>query len=180
MPGRTRSAAGKKPARAAKRAGKESIVEIRVGPPPGKSLEMHSGKPPVPGETILELILPGDLNLKYAYSLRILGAILARIRVTAEEEGRIQSCLDEGLQNAIVWGSAGVPKKVVTVRAWLEDGAWGLTISDQGKGFGLGSLPDYESEEFPLMDRGRGIFRLIHLAGEIAYYDGGRTLLLKG
>ncbi len=180
MPGRTRSAATRKPARSAKKASKRQTVEIRVGPSLGASLKIHSGKAPARGETILELALPGDLNLKYAYSLRILGGILARIHATAEEETRIQACLDEGLQNAIVWGSDGEPKKVVTVRAWEENGAWGLTISDQGRGFSADSLPDYASEEFPLLERGRGIYRLIHLAGEIAYYDGGRTLVLKG
>jgi anti-sigma regulatory factor (Ser/Thr protein kinase) len=187
MRGRVHSAAARKPVKSggrkpkakAHRAGASRSVSVGAAPRVADRIAFHAGKAPVRGETVIALALPGDLNLKYAYLLRIIGAVLTRLPLSAEEEGRLQACLDEGLQNAIIWGCAGDPGKTVAVRAWIEGDAWGLTIADPGKGFTRQALPDYEAEDFPLLERGRGILRLLHLASEVTYFDGGRTLLLR-
>ena len=142
-------------------------------------LMFHQEAAPEAGETVLSLEFKSDINLKYAYILRVLEAIDAGWPMTPEERKKIELCLDEALQNAIVWGNGQDPAKKVKLRLWKEDGRWAVTITDQGKGFSASSLPDYDSEEFLWQDHGRGVFILLNYLREMSYYDGGRTLVLK-
>jgi anti-sigma regulatory factor (Ser/Thr protein kinase) len=142
-------------------------------------LMFHQEAAPEMGETVLALEFKSDINLKYAYILRVLEALSAGWPITLEERKKIELCLDEALQNAIMWGNGQDPGKKVKLRLWKEDGRWGITISDQGKGFSASALPDYESEEFLWQDHGRGVFILLNYLREMAYYDGGRTLVLR-
>lgn len=142
-------------------------------------LMFHQEAAPELGETVLSLEFRSDINLKYAYILRVLEALSAGWPITLEERKKIELCLDEALQNAIMWGNGQDPGKKVKLRLWNEDGRWGITISDQGKGFSASALPDYESEEFLWQDHGRGVFILLNYLREMVYYDGGRTLVLR-
>ncbi len=127
----------------------------------------------------MALEFPSDINLKYAYILRVLKVLQANWAISEDALKKIELCLDEAIQNAIVWGNKQDPKKTVRLRLWSEGDRWGLTVSDQGDGFSPESLPDYESEEFLWQDHGRGVFILLSYLSEVSYYDGGRTLVLK-
>ena len=70
-----------------------------------------------------------------------------RWTILPPEAKRIELCLDEAIQNAIVWGNGKDPAKKVRFRLWSEDG--------------------------------RGICILLYYLSEVAYYDSGRTLVLK-
>ncbi len=144
-----------------------------------EKLMFHEESAPERGETLLALEFKSDLNLKYAYILRVLETIQTGWQLSPEERKKIELCLDEAIQNAIVWGNGQDPAKEVKLRLWKEDSRWGLTVTDQGKGFSAGSLPDYESDEFLWQDHGRGVFILLNYLKEVAYYDGGRTLVMK-
>ncbi|MGH9361665.1 MAG: ATP-binding protein, partial [Thermoanaerobaculia bacterium] len=122
---------------------------------------------------------PSDLNLKYAYILRAADAVGAVLPLEAEGRKTLELCLDEALANAMVWGNLGDPGKKVRVCVWEEQGRWGFTVSDEGKGFKPSALPDYESEDFPWRERGRGIFVLLNHLSEVSFHDGGRTIVAK-
>jgi serine/threonine-protein kinase RsbW len=143
-----------------------------------EKLMFHQESLPERGETLLRLEFKSDINLKYAYMLRVLEAIQSVWPVTLEERKKIELCLDESIQNAIVWGNESDPVKKIVLRLFKENGRWGITITDQGNGFSASALPDYESEEFLWQDHGRGVFILLNYLREVAYYDGGRTILM--
>ena len=142
-------------------------------------LTFHQEAAPELGETVISLEFKSDISLKYAYILRVLETLQAGWPISPEERQKIELSLDEALKNAIVWGNGQDPGKKVKLRVWKEDGHWGITISDQGKGFSASALPDYENEEFLWQDHGRGVFILLNYLREMSYYDGGRTLVLK-
>ena len=144
------------------------------------NVEFHAGSAPARGRVVFAEALVSELGLKYAYILKVLGALQLVQPLSAEDEKRVEAALDEGLQNAIVWGNQNDPAKKLFLWAWVEDGGWGVTLSDQGKGFCADTLPDYASPEFPWQEKGRGILRLSSEVAEVHYYDGGRTLLVKG
>ena len=142
-------------------------------------LAFHHEPAPERGKTLLSLELPSDLNLKYAYILRVMEVLRSRWPFSAEYQKNIELCIDEAIKNSIEWGNRSDPRKKVRLRVWEEEGRWGLTLSDQGDGFTAESLPNYESEEFLWQERGRGIYILLNYLGEVSYYDRGRTLLLR-
>jgi len=142
-------------------------------------LQFHREPAPAKGRTLLELDIPSDLNLKFAYILRAVEALRAQAVMSPDDQKALELCLDEAIKNAIVWGNVQDPKKKVKVRLWEEDGRWGFTVSDQGQGFTTEILPDYDSEEFLWLDRGRGIYILLNYASEVAFHDNGRTLLVR-
>jgi serine/threonine-protein kinase RsbW len=144
-----------------------------------EKLGFHEGPPALRGETLLEFQFASQVPLKYGAIARILRAVEMQGSISPEDRKRIELCLDEALQNAIVWGNGQDITRKVRVRVWSEDGRWGLTVSDDGKGFTMDSIPDYESEEFLWQDHGRGVFILLNYMSEVAYYDGGRTLQMK-
>lgn len=144
------------------------------------NVEFHEGPAPSRGRVVFAEALASDLGLKYAYMLKVLGAIQLVMPLTAAQERQIEAALDEGIQNGVLWGNQGDPSKRILLWAWIEDGAWGITLSDQGKGFSPSVLPDYGSPDFPWQERGRGILRLSSELAEVHYYDGGRTLLVRG
>ncbi len=144
-----------------------------------EKLVFHTEAAPQRGEVLLDLRFQSSVNMKYAYILRLLETIRANWSMTPEEQKKVELCLDEAIQNAIIWGNKEDPGKKVQVRLWKEDGRWGVTVSDEGEGFTKEKLPDYESEEFLWQDHGRGIFILLNYLDEVTYYDSGRTLVLK-
>jgi serine/threonine-protein kinase RsbW len=131
------------------------------------------------GETLLEFEFGSEVPLKYGAMARILRTIETRYPIPPEDRKRIELCLDEALQNAIIWGNGQDLTKKVRVRVFTDGGRWGVTVSDEGKGFSRESLPDYESDDFLWQDHGRGVFILLNYMSEVAYYDGGRTLVLR-
>jgi serine/threonine-protein kinase RsbW len=143
-------------------------------------LKFHQEAAPERGRTLLSVEMPSDLNLKYAYILRAVESLRTNLPLSSAYRENIELCLDEAIKNAVVWGNRQDPKKKVRLRIWEEEGSWGFTLTDQGAGFGADALPDYESEEFLWLDSGRGIYILLNYLSEVAYYDGGRTLVAKG
>ena len=142
-------------------------------------LGFYQEPPAERGETVLAAEFASDMALKQDWMGRILEAIRGRWTILPPEAKRIEPCLDEAIQNAIVWGTGKDPAKKVRFRLWSEDGRWGLTVHDEGLGFTKDAIPDYDSEEFLWQDHGRGIRILLHYLSEVAYYDSGRTLVLK-
>ena len=137
---------------------------------------MHADPAPLRGETALALEIPGDGRQKPASIARVLQAIRALRPVPPEEERRIRLCLDEAIENAVVWGSGRDPGRTVRIRVFLDGARWGATVTDEGEGFRPESLPDYGSDRSLWDDHGRGLLILRSYLSEVAYFDGGRTL----
>jgi anti-sigma regulatory factor (Ser/Thr protein kinase) len=169
--------------RAGKRTGRPPAAGgAEVGataPGPTDRLFFHRGKAPRRGREILSLEIPSDLNLKYAYIVRLVEAVGAALPLSGEDRNKLELCLDEALKNAIVWGNGQDPAKKLRIAAWEEDGHWGFTVSDEGTGFRREAIPDYTSEDFAWRESGRGIFVLLNYLSEVHYYDGGSTILVR-
>ena len=165
--------------RSGRRPGVAPADRAAAVPGPTDKLFFHRGKAPRRGREILALGIASDLNLKFAYIVRVLEAVGAELSLSTEDRNKLELCLDEALKNAIIWGNGQYPSKTVQVIAWEEDGSWGFTISDEGNGFSRDALPDYSSEDFAWRESGRGIFVLLNYLSEVHYYGGGSTVLVK-
>ena len=103
----------------------------------------------------------------------VLGGVCEETR-----SGKLLIALHEAISNAILHGNRQNPRKLVTVRAFLNSTSWGVEISDQGEGFDWKMLlkkikgpPDTESSS------GRGI-ALIQASGARLYFlSGGRRII---
>lgn len=88
----------------------------------------------------------------------------------------------EAAINAAVHGNAGDPsKKVLLVMERLPDGLR-ITVTDEGKGFDPGALPDPLAPENLLKQSGRGVFLMRAYMDEVRFRrlkSGMETVLIK-
>lgn len=75
-----------------------------------------------------------------------------------EDLHKIGMAVRESMVNAVVHGNQYSAQKKVRVSVSKKQDRLTVTISDQGKGFDLETLPDPLSEENLLRNSGRGIF----------------------
>lgn len=93
---------------------------------------------------------------------------------------QIRLCLDEALVNAVKHGNKLDASKRVHITVYGGKNSWAIRIEDEGEGFTLEDLPDYEDEETLLLEGGRGVLLIREFMSEVYYYDrGNRVLMIK-
>ncbi|GAB4128809.1 MAG: anti-sigma F factor [Raineya sp.] len=90
--------------------------------------------------------------------------------------GNILIAITEAVNNAIVHGNQGNPKKNVELTMQLLDEAIRFVVKDEGKGFNYQHVPDPIAPENLEKVGGRGIFLIKHLADEVHFKDEGREV----
>ena len=114
---------------------------------------------------------------------RVIGRVLRVARAMECARGhldKVEIALREALNNAIMHGSRGDPKKKVAVCCLCaEDKGMLLVVENFGPAFDPKKIPDPTKAEnvFPL--HGRGIFLMRQMMDEVAYRKGGRQVLMK-
>ncbi len=93
-----------------------------------------------------------------------------------EEEAHARLCIDEAVVNAMEHGNGFRPEKHVRVRAFVEEGRWGVLVEDEGEGFKESVIP---SGTDPDMGHGRGILLMKTLMDAVRYFRGGSAVLLE-
>jgi serine/threonine-protein kinase RsbW len=142
-------------------------------------MKIRAGELPPPGETLLETQIPSDLALKTPLALRLVATLIEEGLIAESERAKLEVCFEEALKNAIVHGNRQDPRCQVRVRIFRGAAEWGVTVEDEGDGFGEDVLTPRSDPDFPWLEHGRGIHLMEHIAGGVEYFRGGRSLLLK-
>ena len=90
--------------------------------------------------------------------------------------GNILIAITEAVNNAILHGNQGNPKKNVELIMQLLDDSIRFVVKDEGEGFDYHHTPDPVMPENLDKIGGRGIFLIKHLTDEVHFRDNGREI----
>ena len=132
------------------------------------------------GETETELSLDVPSDLEYvgpAVELiadRLPGGPLSPRRIRFN----FRTALAEALANAIAYGNRHDPARLVRVRVEVTRDAVRLHVTDEGRGFDPGDVPDPTRPEGLEREDGRGLFVLKSLVDQVAFNERGNSVCL--
>jgi len=130
------------------------------------------------GEVLLSMAIPTDLSLKSALVLRMTKELVRTGCLPPEGSPQAEVVLDEALTNAMLHGNRLDRSKKVQVELFADAERWGVTVRDEGEGFGPQDVPDPADLETILSESGRGIMLMDAYAERLVYGAGGRCLWL--
>lgn len=114
---------------------------------------------------------------------RVIARVLRVARAMECAKGelpKVEIALREALNNAIVHGSGGDPKKKVAIFCLCaEDKGMLLVVENFGPAFDPSQVPDPTRAENIYATHGRGIFLMRRMMDEVRYEKGGRQVLMK-
>lgn len=91
--------------------------------------------------------------------------------------GNILLVLTEAFKNAVIHGNANDPEKKVTIAFDPVQRGLSFTISDEGKGFDINSIPDpVTAETDENAQKGRGIYVMRSLSDDIKFKENGSCI----
>lgn len=93
-------------------------------------------------------------------------------------DNNLKLALVEGVTNAMEHGNQWSEKLMVLVQVEVTAELLRVSITDQGPGFDLGSLPDPTSEEHLICERGRGVFLMRAIMDEVIFSPAGNSVTL--
>jgi len=98
--------------------------------------------------------------------------------INSELYGNIIISVHEAVKNAIIHGNDFDVLKKVTFVYEIQDKSLIFTISDEGNGFDIHSLPDPTTPENIEEPTGRGIFLISNLTDNFEFLNQGKTIKL--
>ena len=132
------------------------------------------GPPPPLGQCLFARSWASRIDHKQEVLDALVGELLRRGFITAEEEPWAVLVLDEVVVNAMLHGNEGDPTLSVVVALFADEaGRWVMTVRDQGQGFDPASLPDPEDPASLLLEHGRGIRIMKEWLEDLVYYERG-------
>jgi serine/threonine-protein kinase RsbW len=121
--------------------------------------------------------IPSDMtNLFRAENL--IEELSEKLNLGDELYGNISVCVIEAVSNAIQHGNFNDVTKLVLLDYQVKDEKLIFTITDEGNGFDLDSVPDPTLPENLENIKGRGIFLISHLADKISFEDRGAKVVI--
>ena len=110
---------------------------------------------------------------------RLIDDISSKFQLHDEVYGKVLLAVVEGVNNAIVHGNKLDESKSVHIQYTINESFIEFSIKDEGQGFDIDAIPDPTKPENLEKTHGRGIFLMNHLADEIAFLEGGNTVVMK-
>lgn len=86
--------------------------------------------------------------------------------------------LTEALSNAVLYGNGEDPSKPVRIEVRLAGTTLTARVTDQGRGFDPGAIPDPTTPDNLTRAGGRGLFLMRELLDEVRYNDQGNCVTL--
>jgi serine/threonine-protein kinase RsbW len=99
--------------------------------------------------------------------------------LSADRHFDVVTCVTEAVNNAIVHGNCRDSKKNVNISVKKTRDVVAFHVSDEGKGFDFGSLPDPTSPEYIEKVGGRGVFIMRQLAHDLKFRNNGSTVEMQ-
>jgi len=90
--------------------------------------------------------------------------------------GNILVAVTEAVNNSIQHGNQFDTSKKVSITYEVEGDNLMFSVQDEGPGFDYYNLPDPTAPENLEKPTGRGIFLMKHLADQVIFSDGGKTV----
>lgn len=90
----------------------------------------------------------------------------------------LRTALAEALANAITYGNAGDPGRLVRVRVVVSAEAVRIDVVDEGAGFAYTDVPDPTTPDNLTRENGRGLFVMRHLVDDVAFNAKGNGVCL--
>jgi serine/threonine-protein kinase RsbW len=122
------------------------------------------------------LELPNDLGAIE----RSVEYLLERCRDAGFDERKLRLNLRvgvaEALANAMMYGNRRDPGKRVVVEFWCDPDEVRIRITDEGRGFDPGALPDPTLPDNRTRPCGRGVFLIRQLMDRVEYNDRGNSV----
>jgi anti-anti-sigma factor len=129
------------------------------------------------GNVLLETAIQSDLSYKTPIVLRLVKELVDNGCLPAAGNPRAELVLDEALTNAILHGNECDPARKVRLQLFADEKRWGLTVEDEGEGFGPGDLA---SADDALGTGGRGILLMDSYLDKLLYNArGNRAMLVR-
>ena len=141
------------------------------------SLEVKDCPATLPGTCVFRRRFLGIAEEKWGVIEAILAELLGP-NAAAKDRFGLQLCLDEAIQNAIHHGNRDDASKSVEVSVHSASDGWRIAVHDAGDGFDPSQVPDPRGDEGIESESGRGLFILQQYMNGVAWFDGGRTLVL--
>lgn len=96
--------------------------------------------------------------------------------INKENYGKILVSVLEAVNNAIIHGNKSDINKFVDIEMEIVGDILKITVTDSGKGFSPGNIPDPTKPENIENLNGRGVFLMSKLADEIKYNKRGNSV----
>ena len=92
-----------------------------------------------------------------------------KIKLDDVQFNKLLVATTEAVNNSIIHGNKHDISKKVTLKCLIKGRQLTVTITDEGKGINLSSLPDPLSQENILRENGRGVFLMRSLMDEVTF-----------
>jgi len=126
-----------------------------------------------------DLVISSDLDELTRVELYI-DELNSEFNFREDVYGNILIAVTEAVNNAITHGNKQDPSKRVYIRsALLTPYLLSIKITDEGQGFDYNKDVDPTTEDNIMLESGRGLFVMRHLADALEYSDGGRSLEMR-
>jgi len=90
----------------------------------------------------------------------------------------LQVGVTEALANAVLYGNARDPRKVVRVELRITDDAITISVTDEGRGFDPGSIPDPTLPANLRRTGGRGLYLIRKLMDRVEFNESGNSITM--
>ena len=90
----------------------------------------------------------------------------------------LRVALAEALSNAIIYGNAQDPAKVVEVDVRVRSRRFEIRVRDEGGGFDPDAVPDPTTPEHLLDENGRGLFLIRKLVDDVSFNERGNAICM--
>ena len=123
------------------------------------------------------MVIPSSLDACRKVEDQLLGEVLGH-GFSEAATFAIRLALEEGLNNAIRHGNAYDASKTVEVCYEVDHHRAAITITDQGRGFDPGAVPDPTADENIEKPCGRGIMLMRAFMDEVSFSERGNQVHL--
>ncbi len=93
--------------------------------------------------------------------------------------GNILITLTEAVNNAIIHGNCNDESKTVQIQFRKKSDCLAVSVSDEGGGFDLQSIPDPTCPDNLLKVGGRGVFLMQQLSDAVQFHNNGATVEMQ-
>lgn len=102
----------------------------------------------------------------------------AHLGIIKEKTSNIFVALDEAIANAIKHGNKYDANKRIHIVAEITAQEACFTITDEGEGFDLNSLPNPTDPDYIMRPCGRGVMLIYHIMDEVRYNTRGNQIVM--
>lgn len=105
--------------------------------------------------------------------------IVKQYQLNQDLYGNILITLTEAVNNAIIHGNRKDESKTVQIQLRKLSNCLAIRVTDEGRGFDVGEIPDPTAPENLLKVGGRGVFLMQQLSDAVEFHNEGRTVEMQ-